>query len=266
MTTTPTLWKSATLANTTTARDQFESQLAALPDDGYLVVWRDLSRTYNPRGDTIVGQRFDAAGNKVGGEFNIGFTLGDQTHPAITRLPSGNVAIAFVDTFAPFQEIFVQVYNSSLGLIRLDSILAGAFPSITALGDGSYFVSYTIGPAPNTFILGRIVSSSGVVGPQFVIDSETNHNFDSSEVATLSNGNVVMVDTDELNGTTDIKFQILTPTEAQVAGPSFVFGGAGAASETDPHVAALRNGGFVVVWTDPDGPAPTDIRATLYSN
>src|SRR5262249_49441820 len=43
-------------------------------------------------------------------------------------------------------------------------------------------------------------------------------------------------------------------------------GGAGAGSETDPHVAALRDGGFVVVWTDPDSTTFTDIRATLYSN
>jgi hypothetical protein len=269
MTTTPTLLKSATLANTTTAGDQFESQLAALPDDGYLVVWRDLSRTHNAAGDTIVGQRFDAAGNKVGGEINIGFNNGDQTHAAITRFPNGNLAVAFVDTFAGDQDIYVRVYNSSLGLIRLDNINLGPNqtfnPSITALGDGSYFVSYTIGSGADA-ILGRIVSASGVVGPQFVIDEQINHKFDSSEVATLSNGNVVMVDTDELNGTTDIKFQILTPTEGQVAGPSFVFGGAGAGSETDPHVAALRDGGFVAVWTDPDGPDPTDIRATLYSN
>ena len=43
-------------------------------------------------------------------------------------------------------------------------------------------------------------------------------------------------------------------------------GGTDNGLETAPDVAALRDGGFVVVWTDPDGPASTDIRASILSN
>jgi hypothetical protein len=69
MTTTPRLWKSQTQVNTTdNDHTQFEQQIAALPDGGYVVVWGDFSFTYNPLGEAIVGQRYDSAGNKVGGE------------------------------------------------------------------------------------------------------------------------------------------------------------------------------------------------------
>jgi hypothetical protein len=271
MTTTPSLWKSSTQANTTAAGNQFDGQVVALPDGGYLVVWDDSSHTtHNPMGDSIVEQRYDAAGNKVGGEGDLNPSFaGSDSEPAITLLPNGNVALAFVHTFAGDQDIEVRVFNSSLGLVRTDNIdLSDTFqtfnPSITAFGDGSYLVSYTATPGPPS-ILGRIVTASGI--SPFVIDLQAGHSYDFSEVATLSNGNAVAVYQDNDGAQTDIKYGIFTPTGiTQVTGPSFVFGGAGAGSETDPHVAALRDGGFVVVWTDPDGPDPTNIRATLYSN
>src|SRR5262245_45190644 len=105
MTTTPRLWKSPTLVNTTTAGNQFDSQVVALPDGGYLVAWDDNSHTHNPVGDSIVGQRYDAAGNKVGGEIDLNpFFSGSDPGPAITHSPNGNVAVAFVDTFAGDQD------------------------------------------------------------------------------------------------------------------------------------------------------------------
>jgi hypothetical protein len=270
MTTTPSLWKSPTQANTTDAGDQLDGQIAALNDGGYVVVWEDQSHRYQATGSAIVGQRYDAAGNKVGGEVNIsGFGVGgSQTAPAITHLPNGNVAVAFVDTLAGDQDIWVRIFNSSLGVVQNVPIeLTNTFqtfnPSITAFGDGSYLVSMTATPGPSS-IIGRIVTVNGIV--PFVIDGDAVHSYDFSEVATLSNGNAVAVYQDNDGSQTDIKFGIFTPTgNTQVTGPSFVFGGAGAGSETDPHVAALRDGGFVVVWADPDTTI-TDIRATLYSN
>jgi FG-GAP-like repeat len=270
VTTTPRLWKSATQANTTTAGNQFDSQITALPDSGYLVAWDDTSGAFNPGGDAIVGQRYDPAGNKVGGEIDLTQSLtGSDSEPAITHLSNGNVAVALVHAFGGDENIEVRVFNSSLGLIRTDFIDFTASqtfnPSITALADGGYLVSYTIGSFADTDVVGRIVSSLGVVSVPFNIDVFPDR-YGSSEVATLSNGNVVAVYQDTDVSQIDIKFGIFTPAGTQVTGPSFVFGGAGAGLESDPHVAALRDGGFIVVWTDPDGPDPTDIRATLYSN
>ena len=268
MTTTPSLWKSPTQANTTGAGNQLDGQIAALNDGGYVVVWEDQSHVYQATGSAIVGQRYDAAGNKVGGEVNLSaFSSGSQTAPAITHLPNGNVAVAFVDTNAGDQDVWALIFNSSLQLvghvpIDIDDAIQTFNPSITAFGDGGYLVSYTATPGPG-HLFGRIVSTT--LSAPFSIDNQPGA-YDLSEVATLSNGNAVAVYEDGLGGTTDIKFGIFTPTGTQVTGPSFVFGGAGAGSETDPHVAALHDGGFVVVWTDPDSTTFTDIRATLYSN
>jgi VCBS repeat protein len=50
-----------------------------------------------------------------------------------------------------------------------------------------------------------------------------------------------------------------------VAGPNGVPGGVGLGFEVEPDVAALREGGFVVVWTDPDSTV-SDIRASILNS
>jgi hypothetical protein len=286
MTTTPRLWKSPTQVNTSDLpvapggfNGQFDPHIARLPDGGYLVVWVDQSGTYNPNGDAVVGQRYDSAGNKVGGEVYISQSVSEhQFSPAVTVLPNGNIAVAFVDRFEGMlgvdDNIVVRIFDSALNYIRTDVIDAGANqtdePSLTAFGDGTYVVSYTLfNSASDSDIVARVVNSAtGVVGHQFDIENQTD-NRRVSELATLSNGNFVAVYQDENAGSatdTDIKYGIFTKTGM----PAFVnnhvpggFGGGGA--ETDPDVAALRDGGFVAVWTDADT-ATTEIRAQIISN
>src|SRR5262245_27259264 len=276
MTTTPRLWKSLTQVNTTDAPPpmsgglafQVDGQVAPLADGGYVVVWTDLSRAYNPAGQAVVGQRYDAAGSEVD---ISGFYEGDQFSPAIAALPNGNVAVAFVDTSLG-EDIYVRIYDSSLGSVRTDFIdltLNHAFdPSITALADGSYVVSFTVGTGADTDIVARIVSPTGTVGAQFDIDNQTdNRNF--SEIATLSNGNFVVVYQDEFFGNaadTDVFYQVFSPTGTRVLGRTVVPGGFDHPGlEQDPDVAALRDGGFAVVWSDTNG-SVTDVRAAILSD
>ena len=260
MTTTPRLWKSQTQVNTTDSGPngdaQVGGQIAGLKDGGYVVVWADSSGTYNPAGTALVAQRYGPAGNKVGGEVNLGNGFpGSVSSPAVTVLPNGNVAVAFVgDLFNfGFKDTFVRVFNPSLGLIRTDTIDDGATqagdPSITALANGGYAVSYTV---DDTQIAGRVVSPAGALGPGFGLAGSTH-----SEVATLSNGNFVVVH----ESSSTIALEVFTPA----ANPVVILSGVDSGSGFDPDVAALRGGGFVVVWTDPASTA-SDIRATVFSN
>ena len=278
MTTTPRLWKSQTQVNTSDAPVapggaslQGDGQIARLPDGGYLVVWTDLSRTYNANGDAVVGQRYDSAGNKVGGEIYISHSFSEnQFAPAVTVLSNGNIAVAFVDRFdGPSiidSNILVRVYDPALNYIRTDVIDAGTNqtidPSLTAFSDGNYVVSYTLSnSASDSDIVARVVTSAtGLVGHQFDIENQTD-NRETPQLATLSNGNFVAVYEDEFSRQRDRpRHQVRDLHQDRHAGafavnPSPGVGNAGL--ETDPDVAALRDGGFVVVWTDPDTPRPT---------
>jgi FG-GAP-like repeat len=272
MTATPRSVKTLTQVNSTDTLVQIDGQVASLNDGGYVVVWTDSSLTYNPTGTAIVAQRYDSFGNKVGGEVKISqFSSGDQLSPAIAALPNGNVAIAFVDTSAGNPDLYVRVFDASLGLVRTDTIDVSTnvtiTPSITAFANGSYVITYTAGQGSDTDIVARIVSSSGTVGGQFDIDNQAD-NRDMSEVARLSNGNFVVTYVDEVSGSgtdTGISYAVFSPAGAPVAGPAIVPGGDGVGLETDPDVAGLREGGFVVVWTDPDL-GTNDIRASLLNS
>ena len=260
MTTTPRLWKSQTQVNTTDSGPngdaQVGGQIAALKDGGYVVVWADGSGAYNPSGTALVAQRYSSAGNKVGGEVNLSSSFpGSASSPAVTVLPNGNLAVAFVgDLFNfGFKDTFVRIFSPALALIRTDTIDDGTTqagdPSITALANGGYAVSFT---ADDTQIVGHVVSPAGVVGPGFGLGGATH-----SELATLSNGNFVVVH----ESSSSVTLEVFTPN----ADPVVILPGVDSGSGLDPDVAALRGGGFVVVWTDPASTA-SDIRATIFSN
>jgi hypothetical protein len=265
MTTTPRLSSAWSGANTTHEPApmsaglpvQDDGQVVALNDGGYVVVWTDFSRTYNPNGAAVIGQRFDSAGNKVGGEVKLSlFGDGDQFSQAVTRLADGNIAVAFVDQLAGSQAIYVRIFDASLNLVRTDDIDTGPNqtfnPSITAFADGSYVTSYTVATGADTEVVARVVSSTGTVGAQFDIDS---HNApltseDLSELATLSNGNFVAVNQIRSNpsGNTDIDFTVFSPT-GTVLKSSWA---AGPGLDTAPDVAALREAALSSC-----GPSPT---------
>ena len=294
MTTTPRPWNSLTQVNITDHdHTQFQGAITARQDGGYIVAWTDTSETFNSLGEAIVGQRYDAAGNKVGGdpahggEVNLSlFTTGNQSDPAVTTLANGDIAVAFVDEFNLNDDIYVRVFDPSLHLIRTDNIevssmVHGFDPSLTALADGGYAVSYTVGsgndifgPGTDDHVVGQFVSASGSVGGEFNIATASATKFaKSSHLATLSDGNIVAVIEEKslTNGVmtdSDIAFNFFNAGRPPAPAPSLFFfpGGANGGLETQPDVVALPNGGFVVVWTDPDGPAATDIRAAVLSN
>jgi hypothetical protein len=277
MTTTPRLWKSQTQV-TTDNGGQFNEQIAALPDGGYVIVWEDI----NPLHTIIVAQRYDSTGNKVGGEVGLSPGTVDASSPAVTVLANGNIAVAYKEGIPGSEGITVQVLNSSLGLIdikfveqRFDQFQQLLEPAITAFADGSYAVAFTFlhffNQTSDSDVLARIVSPTGVVGPLFAIDSDPADNQGSSRLATLSDGNFVAVYSDEFEGSTsdiDIRYGIFTKTGSPVSVNQIVPGAFDTARERDPDVAALRDGGFVVVWKDDESAdrGPSDIRASILTN
>src|SRR5262245_1659403 len=112
-TTTPTVWKSLYRVNTTdqpdpvnghvTATDeQSASKVVALTGGRYLVTWEDWSTQFSgglePR--DVVGQIYDAFGNKIGGEIALSGWYGDldQKAQAITPLANGGFMVAYQTT------------------------------------------------------------------------------------------------------------------------------------------------------------------------
>jgi hypothetical protein len=76
------------VVNTSIAGDQVRADIAALSDGAFVVTWLD-----NNLG-LLRGQRFDAAGTKVGVEFTAG-DFGSEANPLVTSLGDGRFAVGF---------------------------------------------------------------------------------------------------------------------------------------------------------------------------
>ena len=88
MTTTPRPWNSLTQVNTTDHdHTQFGGAITARQDGGYIVAWTDTSETFNSLGEAVLGQRYDAAGNKVGGDPAHGDDARERQHRRGLRRP-----------------------------------------------------------------------------------------------------------------------------------------------------------------------------------
>lgn len=258
---------------------------ATAPGDFY-AIWRD-SGNFNSGHADIVGRHFDTLGNPIGGDvsllplnnaFGVPF---NASQPATVALPiagqASGTATAFTDNFnnGPDFDVYVVRTNASLSRLENPLLIDGSTsvandPSVTSFADGGLVVSYTIQNSTTDWdILARTVSASGVVGPVITLFNDTDRS-DLSDLATLKNGNFVAVfESPFLGSPTDLDsfFTIKTENGTNVVSPTTVTGAGSTATETNPHVAALAGGGFVVTWTDSAGDesgTSQGIRATIY--
>jgi Ca2+-binding RTX toxin-like protein len=268
MVTTPVLWKPLSQINASDgAAIQANAQVAPLSNGGYLVVWVDGSHVHNPGGSAIIGQRYNVLGDKVGGEVLLSkLANGQQANafqPAVTTLSNGNVAVAFMDQ-STSNNVYVRIFDPALTFVRQDTIAttgAEEFdPSLTALAGASYAVGYSRG----VDVIARFVSGTGSVGNPVEIYPNLSTQGDS-ELARLANGNLVTVFQVESIGTSIFyyRFDIRTPggtpvSEAELPG--------GSSLEVRPNVAALKGGGFTIVWTDNSDGSGTGIRTATYNH
>jgi len=288
MTTTPLLTRGPITDNgTDNGLQQDSGVVATTAADTFDAIWRD-SGNFNSGHATIVGRAFNSLGNPTSGDvalnplnnaFGVPF---NASQPAATPLriagQSDGLAVAFTDNFNNGADFDVYVVRTNASLNRLENplLIDGSTsvtndPSITSFADGSLVVSYTIqNSATDWDILARTVSAAGVVGPVITLFNDTDRS-DLSDLATLKNGNFVAVFESPFLGSatdTDVFFTIKTENGTNVVSPTTVVGAGSTATETNPHVAALAGGGFVVTWTDSAGDVngtSQGIRASVYA-
>jgi hypothetical protein len=82
--------------NTETQGLQEAANVAVAPDGSFLVVWHSAPGYPEDRLTNLFGQRFSAAGDKLGEEFQINSTVGPtQWNPQATADPSGNYLVVW---------------------------------------------------------------------------------------------------------------------------------------------------------------------------
>jgi hypothetical protein len=154
MTTTPKVWRATQQANFTDAGSQSDPHIVDIGSDRYVVVWTEAAGgpIATAPGSDLVGQIFDARGNRVGGEFraNSSFFNDNENNAALDTRPGGGFVMVYSDTDAAGTSIRAQSYD-------VNGTLVGGAPT-------------TIQADTNTDTLG---GSAVAVGPTAVTSSPT---------------------------------------------------------------------------------------------
>jgi VCBS repeat-containing protein len=222
------------LLNTTTAGNQNFSSAAALPGGGFVATWASFNQ--DGSGDGIFGQRFDAAGAKVGAEFQVNATTAnDQQFPSVTALAGGGFVVtwtSFVDFVVGVEvvgRIFDAAGNPAGGDFRVNTSTPASvgdvqnLSSVTALADGGFLVvwqSRLQDSASDFGVFGQRFDATGTkLGDEFQINQTTagdqGYSGDAGDytVVQLASGEIVIAwqSGPDSGGFTDVQARIFSP-------------------------------------------------------
>ena len=199
--------------NTTTDWVQGHPDMIALNNGGYLVAWQSYDR--DDDSFEIYAQRFDAAGTALGAETQVNTTIeGMQIHPKVAKLRDGGYAITWLNpadnSAGNPGNLYVQRYNFG-GVPEGSETLVG-------WGGGSHNSQ------------GHAIA--GLTGGDFVIAYHIQDDGGAGDYRTRSLGIAMQVfdaDGERIVSETIVNTNIYE-------------------DQLHPSVAALSDGGYVVVW------------------
>ncbi|EIC29289.1 DUF4347 domain-containing protein [Methylomicrobium album] len=244
--------------NTTTASDQTYPAVAALNDGGFLVTWTSYGQDGSGWG--IYGQRYDADGNALGGEFQVNTTTADsQYDPAVAALNDGGYLVTWISYGQDGSDrgIYGQRYDvdgqpvGSLKLIgspKNDSLSIAADTALPVMLLGEAGNDILSGGGGNDRLLGGpgedIAQYAGNRADyQFSLDPQGHVTVRDTHMADGDEG------TDTLLDDLTLRFAdgdyVATP---QIRGGEFQVNTTTASDQWYPAVAALNDGGFLVTW------------------
>jgi hypothetical protein len=230
-------------------------RLASAGKGSFVVVW-----TGSDASDSgVFGQRFDADGEKVGGEFLVNTTtLGYQSSPDVGVDPSGKFVVVWhskVDKYSP-TDVYAQRYDAGGSKIgpefRVNTYTTESQEraAVAARADGSFEVcwtSYGQDYSQGGVFAQRFSASGTATGAEFQVNTNTIGNQYQSKIVFDRRGNAVVAwSGPDLDGI-GIHAQRFDPAgtrrglELQVNTTQF-------SAQSDPDLAFDRHGNFVVVW------------------
>ena len=265
------------LANTSTSAFHVKPAVAADAVGGFVVVWESYEP--EPSDYVIRGQRFDASGAPVGGEFLVDTATTDrQYHPLVAIDPAGGFLLvweghALRGSTLDSSGIFAQRYDDGAEPIGDELRISGStrFAGAPALATDSAFnltLVWEGAGEEGAGIFGRRYDAAGgAVGDVFQISDRTPDAQLAPAVAMDEAGGLVVV------------WQRAAAYVSQVMGRRYDRNGMPAGDvfavtantgyiNAAPRVATVPSGGFLVVWEKDDLTrlyfAPGDIAARQY--
>jgi hypothetical protein len=260
--------------NTYTTGGQYVPKAAADANGNFVVVWTGYA-AQDGSGYGMFAQRYDAAGNAAGAEFQVNtYTTGDQG--GLAYLSPHNVSMnssgSFVIVWTGFGAGATTTYGvlarrydntgSPFGaefLVNENPAVISVFPSATLANDGSFVVVWGAPDASNFGIFGRRFDASGSpVGGQFQVNQITTgfQQLGSVDFTDTDGSFVVTWNSENADISGYAVMGRLFDGSGDPVGDEFRVNtySAGAQYGLPPKVRADRAGDFVVSWaSEQDG-------------
>jgi Ca2+-binding RTX toxin-like protein len=253
---------SETQVNTTTTDAQTDPSAAGLAGGGYVVGWKTQgwNTNFTVFRQSVVFQRYDAAGNKIGGEVSVDSvdtSIGSLTDFEFAGTGSGGFAVTWGEKTGTSTVLHAQLYDSAgakvganLSLATLSGGSGTTHAEVVALGDG-YVAVWEQATATGTSVFHQRVSETGAkLGSAVKIGGSEAYN-QHPVVASLEDGGYVVAwsASDGSGIAEDAVFvQRFASNGSKIGKPYAVDGDTQVYSSESMAAAGLEDGGFVVVW------------------
>ncbi|TRT44375.1 MAG: tandem-95 repeat protein, partial [Microcystis aeruginosa Ma_QC_C_20070703_M131] len=242
-----------------------QSSTTALKDGGFVIVWSSQGQDGSDWG--IYGQRYDINSNKIGSEFPVNtYTQNAQYNPSITALNSGGFVVVWASKLqdGSGNPIYGQRYDANgnkvgsefqISTYTQDTQWWEPYPSVTTLNDGGFFVTWASESGDvNGNIYGQRYDANGnKVGTNFPINTYTPGIQIEAAAITLNNGDLIVAwqSYPQNNGHWGLYGQRYD-NNGNNLGSEFQIHSSPYYDYSEPKIAALTDGGFVVTYESGD--------------
>jgi hypothetical protein len=225
--------------------------VASLSDGGFVFTWYDYSVS------DVFGQKYAADGKRVGQQFLVNtYTENGQFPGAVAGLPNRQFVIVWdsVGQDGSGGGVYGKRYNdtTSGSEFRVNASKKGSQnqPVVAGLQNGGFVVTWTSPQdGSKTGVYAQRFTAAGTrAGTEFRVNSTTLGVQSGPAVTGLDNGGFVITWTSPDGASTGIFGQRYNSTGTPVGG-QFRVNKTAARAQEKSSIAALKDGGFVVVWS-----------------
>ena len=262
---------SYTLDQAPTEGDQLAPAIGALAKGGYFGAWDQ------PFGSAVEGRLAPPDAPASSSEFIVNSTTtASQFDASVAGLLNGRSVVSFTDTSDDSGgDVRARVFRKNGAPVDLDfgvaesSIIADYDSDIAALASGGYAIAWTRDFGEDTDLRVTVYRANGSVRASTVPVENANLASDAS-VAGLADGSFVVAfqQTPTEGGPSSVWFKRFAANGGPLDAVSVQIDGIGTINE-DIQVAALKDGGFAVAYTDNgwigEGGAGTDITLKIFN-
>jgi hypothetical protein len=244
--------------NTFTMDWQGFPSVASDANGNFVVLWESNHQDLDGHG--IFGQRFDASGAAVGGEFRVNtFTASRQRRPSVASDPNGNFVVAWDSLGQDGNNygVFGQRFNASGAPVGTEfqvntyTTQAQTSPKVALAANGSFVVVWQSNQyGYDAEVFGQRFSAAGAPsGAEFHVNTFTGGYQGQPAVASAADGAFVVTWQTVMfvNGGWEVAAQRFTAS-GEVRGAEFRANTYTTSHQLGPSVASDANGNFVASW------------------